>query len=75
LAAEGGRWTVDQFKHPLMVMVNGGWWMVICEKKLKIYPKFSQTYFLSKYFKYLIYLNIFLLKNHWKNDKTDDDHV
>jgi hypothetical protein len=29
---EGGRWTVDQFKHPLMVMVDGGWWMVICEK-------------------------------------------
>jgi hypothetical protein len=55
-------------------MVDGGWWMVIFEKNWKIYPKFSQTYFLSKYFKYLIYLNIFLLKNHWKNDKTDDDH-
>jgi hypothetical protein len=29
---EGGRWMVDQFKHPLMVMVDGGWWMVIFEK-------------------------------------------
>jgi hypothetical protein len=29
---EVGRWTVDQFKHPLTVMVDGGWWMVIFEK-------------------------------------------
>jgi hypothetical protein len=29
---------VDQFKHPLMVMVDGGWWMVIFEKKMKNLP-------------------------------------
>jgi hypothetical protein len=29
---EGGWWTVDQFKHPLTVMVDGQWWMVIREK-------------------------------------------
>jgi hypothetical protein len=29
---------VDQFKHPLTVMVDGGWWMVIFEKKLKNLP-------------------------------------
>jgi hypothetical protein len=30
LKVEGGRWMVDQFKHPLMV--DGRWWMVIFEK-------------------------------------------
>jgi hypothetical protein len=32
LKVEGGRGMVDQFKHPLTVMVDGGWWMVIFEK-------------------------------------------